>query len=194
MLQIAIFASGSGTNADNLIKYFSSNKEVRIDIVLANNAEAGVISKAEKSGIAVKIFSRKQFLEGNEILNCLKDRKIDFIILAGFLLLVPDNIIQRYENMIINIHPTLLPAHGGKGFYGSKVHQAVIDAGSIMSGITIHKVNTKFDDGEIIFQAACHISKEDTAETLASKIHSLEYKYFPVVIEKYMGSLIPKSV
>lgn len=189
MIRIAIFASGSGSNAENLIRYFSGNRKMQVALVLTNNANAGVIERAKKLNTPWKVFSGKLFLEGNEIPECLQEHKIDAIILAGFLLLVSEKIIKLYNDRIINIHPALLPLHGGKGFYGSKVHQAVIDSKSIMSGITIHKVNTKFDEGEIIFQAACHVSKDDTAESLATKIHDLEYSYFPVVAEKYLSAL-----
>jgi phosphoribosylglycinamide formyltransferase-1 len=150
---------------------------------------AGVIERAKKMNIPCKIYSRKEFLEGNEILKCLKENKVDAIILAGFLLLVPQNLIQEFPDRIINIHPALLPGHGGKGFYGANVHEAVLKTGSLISGITIHKVNEKFDEGEIIFQAACHVSKDDDAGSLSAKIHELEYKYFPVVTEKYLRSL-----
>ncbi len=189
MMRLAIFASGSGTNAENLIRYFSDNKEIGVSLVLTNNAKAGVIGRAESLNTPCMVFSKQQFLDGTEILNCLDENRIDAIILAGFLLLVPENIIQRFGDHIINIHPALLPGHGGKGFYGSNVHQAVINTKSIMSGITIHKVNNRFDEGEIIFQAACHVAKSDTAETLAAKIHTLEYQYFPIVTEKYLKSL-----
>lgn len=189
MMRIAIFASGTGTNAGNLVRYFSESKLIQVKLVLTNNATAGVIARAQSLNVPCKTFSRKQFLEGNDILKCLLDEKIDAIILAGFLLLVPENIILHFGERIINIHPALLPAHGGKGFYGSNVHKAVIDSGAIMSGITIHKVNKKFDEGEIIFQAACHIGNDETAETLATKIHALEYAYFPVVIQKYLSDL-----
>jgi phosphoribosylglycinamide formyltransferase-1 len=185
MMQMAIFASGSGTNAENLIRYFAAHHSLKAALVLTNNARAGVIDRTAKLNVPCKVFSKQQFLDGEEILNCLGAHQIDFIVLAGYLLLVPEKILSHYHDRIINIHPALLPAHGGKGFYGSNVHEAVIQTKSIMSGITIHKVNSKFDEGEIIFQAACHVSKDETAESLAVKIHELEYTYFPVVTEKY---------
>jgi phosphoribosylglycinamide formyltransferase-1 len=189
MKKIAVFASGSGTNAENLIRYFAGNKSFNISLVLTNNEKAGVLERAKTLNVLAKCFSRAQFLDGQEILQCLKENGIDFIVLAGYLLLIPGSIIQHFQDRVINIHPALLPAHGGKGFYGANVHDSVIKSGAIMSGITIHKVNEQFDEGEIIFQAACHISKEDTPETLAIKIHELEYAYFPVVTEKYFRSL-----
>ena len=189
MTQIAVFASGSGTNAENLIRSWAGHKHLKIAVVMTNNPDAGVIGRAGKLGVPCMTFTRKQFLEGDDVLKLLNEKKIDAIILAGFLLLIPKNIIHAFPEKVINVHPALLPAHGGKGFYGANVHQAVINSGSVISGITIHKVNDRFDEGEIIFQAACHVAKNDTAETLAEKIHQLEYKYFPVVAEKYFRSL-----
>ena len=179
-----MFASGTGTNAENLISHFSNSELAKVELVLSNNAAAGVLQRAARWKIPATIFNRKDFIESEKILQVLLDKKIDLVILAGFLWLVPGNIIHAFEKKIINIHPALLPGFGGKGFYGKNVHQSVIDSGAGMSGITIHYVNDQFDDGEIIFQAACYISRSDTADSLAEKIHSLEYRYFPVVVEK----------
>jgi phosphoribosylglycinamide formyltransferase-1 len=184
MIRIAVFASGSGSNAENIVRHFEGNKLISTPIILTNNKDAGVIQRAKRLKIPCSVFSNIEFRETDKVLKLLESAKIDYIVLAGFLLLVPKKIIYKYKDRIINIHPALLPHFGGKGFYGMKVHKAVIDTGAIMSGITIHHVNEQFDDGEIIFQAACHVSKEDTAESLAGKIHALEYAYFPVVIEK----------
>ena len=189
MVNIAIFASGSGTNAENIIKYFSNNQRVRIKSVYTNNSKAGVIERSEKWNIPVRNFSKGDLNNGEGFAKSLMTDNIHFIVLAGFLLLVPSEVIETYRNRIINIHPALLPLHGGKGFYGNNVHQAVINSGAIISGITIHHVNEKFDEGEIIFQAACHVSHNETPESLAKKIHELEYSYFPVVIEKITGNL-----
>jgi phosphoribosylglycinamide formyltransferase 1 len=189
MIRIAVFASGSGTNAENIVRYFSGNDILKIQLILTNNPKAGVIERASKLKVPVEIFSKADLESSDLISNKLKEAQIDFIVLAGFLLLIPKKIIDSYKGRIINIHPALLPLNGGKGFYGHNVHQAVISSGAIMSGITIHHVNEKFDEGEIIFQAACHVSKEDTADSLAVKIHKLEYSYFPVVIEKVIRTI-----
>ncbi len=191
MIRIAVFASGSGTNAEKLVKHFVNSHIATVELILTNNKEAGVINRAQGLNVKCEVFSNNQFKKGDDILQTLSKNKIDFIVLAGFLLLIPGNIIREYKNRIVNIHPALLPLYGGKGFYGSKVHEAVIQSGAIISGITIHKVNEKFDEGEIIFQAACHVNKEDTPSTLAEKIHSLEYTFFSNVVEKVI-SLLPK--
>ncbi len=181
---LAIFASGSGSNAENIVRYFQDSEEVSISLILTNNHSAGVIERAERLGIPCSVFNKEEFYLTNRIREMLEGRKIDFIILAGFLLLVPQDLIQAYKGKIINIHPALLPAFGGKGYYGDKVHTAVIESGQAMSGISIHHVTEKFDEGGIIFQAACHVNSTDNVSTLADKIHELEYKYFPVVLEK----------
>ena len=184
--RIAVFASGSGTNAENLVHYFSNSDQVKVELILCNNPAAGVIDRAKNLDVPCFVFNRKDFYESTLVLNRLLEKKIDLVVLAGFLWLIPTNMIAAFEKKIINIHPALLPGVGGKGFYGMIVHQAVIDSKSLLSGITIHYVNEKFDEGEIIFQAACHINKQDSAEALAKKIHKLEYSYFPVVVEKVL--------
>ena len=187
MINIAIFASGSGSNAQNIASYFRNSNVANVKLILTNNPKAGVIERAKKLNIHYKVFEKDIFKNGNTISELLKKENIDFLVLAGFLLLVPLSIINLFKGKIINLHPALLPEHGGKGFYGSNVHKSVIDSGAFMSGITIHHVNEKFDKGEIIFQAACHVSKTETLETLAQKIHKLEYAYFPIVIEKLLN-------
>jgi phosphoribosylglycinamide formyltransferase-1 len=184
MKRIAVFASGSGTNAENLVSYFRKTGSCEIALIVTNNPSAGVIAKANRLDVKVSLFSKTELMNGELISSHLQDEKIDFIILAGYLLLVPAVLITNFQNRIINIHPALLPGHGGKGFYGENVHRSVIASGAIMSGITIHYVNEKFDEGEIIFQAACHVDANETSESLAKKIHELEYAYFPVVVEK----------
>lgn len=186
MKNIAIFASGSGTNAENIAEYFKGNPNVCIKLILANKPDAFVLKRAEKFSIPTFIFNRYQFYQTEEVLNILKENLICFIVLAGFLWLVPDNILKAYPNQIINIHPALLPKYGGKGFYGSVVHEAVIRSGDNESGITIHYVNEIYDSGQIIFQARCQVEPDDTPESLARKVHQLEYEYFPVVIEKLL--------
>jgi phosphoribosylglycinamide formyltransferase-1 len=189
MKRLAIFASGSGSNAENIALHFIGNKNTNVSLIVTNNPQAGVIERAEKFQIPVLIFTKKEFSEAGTILDALKEHNIDIIMRAGFLLLVPPVLVDEFKGRIINIHPALLPLFGGKGFYGANVHQKVIETKSLISGITIHHVNEFFDEGEIIFQAACHIAKDDTPEILAEKIHHLEKMYFPVVIEKFVQQL-----
>ncbi len=189
MKRLAIFASGSGTNAENIALHFLGSLDISVSVIITNNPNAGVIDRAEKFQIPVVVITKKEFSDSERVLEVLKEYNIEVIILAGFLLLVPIPIIEEYKNRIINIHPALLPQFGGKGFFGANVHQKVIETKSLISGITIHHVNEFFDEGEIIFQAACHIDKLDTPESLADKIHCLEKMYFPVVVEKFVQQL-----
>jgi len=186
MSRIAIFASGSGTNAENIIKYFKNNKKIEVALVLSNNKNAFVLERASKLNIETGTFDRTAFKDTDEIIKLLKERKIDFIVLAGFLWLIPKKMISEYNNRIINIHPALLPKYGGKGMYGMHIHNAVIKNKEKESGISVHKVNEKYDDGAIVFQAKCTIELGDTPESLAKKIHKLEYKHFPKVIEEWI--------
>ena len=181
MKNIAIFASGSGSNAQNIIEFFK-NSDINISLILTNNPNAFVIKRAENLNIPSYIFDKEEFYNSNKIIQKLHDLNIDLIVLSGFLWLVPENLIEFYNDKIINIHPALLPSYGGKGMYGDKVHKAVIDNKESESGITIHFVNKKYDEGNIIFQAKCKIEKNDTPESLAKKIHELEYAHFPKVI------------
>lgn len=189
MKNIAIFASGSGTNAENLIKFFRTSPFGRVRIVLSNRAGAGVLERAQSLDVESFVFTREQFYQSDEVLQVLVERGIDFIVLAGFLWLVPANLLKPYENKIVNIHPALLPKYGGKGMYGSHVHRAVLEAGDPESGISIHYVNPRYDDGDIIFQATCKVDPGDTAESLAGKVHELEYAHFPGVVEKLLKEL-----
>ncbi len=184
MAHIAIFASGNGTNAERIAKYFSDSEIITVNMILTNNPDAGVIKRANNLGIETIVFNKHEFYKTNKIVSILEDNKIDFIVLAGFLWLVPENLLLKYENRIINIHPALLPKYGGKGMYGMNVHKAVIESGDSMSGITIHMVNDKYDEGQIIFQANVNVTKDDTPDTLAAKIHKLEYQHFPVIISE----------
>lgn len=184
MIKVAIFASGAGTNAENIIKYFCNNKEINISFIFTNNENAGIIKRAEMLKIPVVIFSKEDFHQNDKVLNFLKKENIDFIILAGFLWIVPSLIVKNFKNKIINIHPALLPKYGGKGMYGENVHKKVIENGETESGITIHFVNEKYDDGDIIFQTKCKVEKNDTHESLANKIHKLEYKFYPLIIDE----------
>lgn len=186
MQRLAIFASGSGTNAEAIIRHFKNSTTHSVIRVYCNKPDAGVISRADKLGVPCLVFDKTEFQNGSKILNQLKEDKTDAIALAGFLWLVPDYLIHAFPGHIFNIHPALLPEFGGKGFYGSKVHQAVLESGKPISGITIHEVNEKFDEGKILFQAACYCSPDDTPDSLANKIHQLEHKYYPVVLEKIL--------
>jgi phosphoribosylglycinamide formyltransferase 1 len=189
MRNIAIFASGSGTNAENIIKYFSNNKTVRVGLVLSNKREASVLKRAATLNVRSVFFDRKELYQKDKVLRYLSMYKIDFIVLAGFLWLIPENILDLYEKRIINIHPALLPGYGGKGMYGERVHEAVIANHDKESGITIHYVNKAYDEGDIIFQARCKVDSKDTPDTLAARVHSLEYEYFPKVIEELVVKL-----
>jgi phosphoribosylglycinamide formyltransferase 1 len=189
MRNIAIFASGSGTNAENIIAYFSTRNTAKVALILSNKRDSFVLERAAKHNIRSVFFERKEFYVTGKVLRYLLLYKIDFIVLAGFLWLVPDNILQQYKDRIVNIHPALLPAHGGKGMYGEFVHRAVIEKHEKESGISIHYVNESYDKGSIIFQAKCKVEKTDTPETLARKIHELEYEHYPRVIEDIVVKL-----
>lgn len=189
MINIAIFASGSGSNAENIVHYFEGKKEVSIPLIISNKKDAYVHERAKKLHIKSVTFSKNEFESTNHVLECLKDNNIDFIVLAGYLLKVPDNILHAYPHRIINIHPALLPKFGGKGMYGDNVHKAVVEAGEKESGITIHYVNENYDEGAVIFQAKCPVLPGDTYEDVAKKVHTLEYMHFPIVIEDVLKSL-----
>ena len=189
MKNIAIFASGSGTNAENLIRFFRTSPFGRVRIVLSNRAGAGVIDRAQSLEVESFVFTKEQFYNSDEVLNMLVERDIDFIVLAGFLWLVPQNILLPFENKIVNIHPALLPKYGGKGMYGAHVHRAVIEAGDSESGISIHYVSPDYDEGDIIFQTRCTLDPGETPESLAEKVHELEYAYFPKVVENLLKEL-----
>lgn len=184
MIKIAIFASGSGSNAENIIRYFENNSKVEIVVIISNKADAYVHQRAAMLGIDSRTFSKTDFQTTDKVLDYLKDSKIDFIVLAGFLIKVPTNLLSAYPNKIINIHPALLPKYGGKGMYGDNVHKAVVDAKEKESGITIHYINENYDEGNIIFQAKCEVSPSDNYSDVASKVHNLEYENFPKIIEK----------
>jgi phosphoribosylglycinamide formyltransferase-1 len=182
--RIAIFASGSGTNAQNIFEYFSENENVVVDSMWSNNPDAFALERAKKFGIKTFVFNKNEFRNTSFVVEELQKRKVDLIVLAGFLWLIPMNLIQNFR--IINIHPALLPKYGGKGMYGIKVHHAVVENKDIESGISIHFVNEKYDEGEIIFQAKCPVLPTDSADDVANKVHQLEYKYFPELIEKVL--------
>jgi phosphoribosylglycinamide formyltransferase-1 len=182
--KIALFASGAGTNAQKIIEFFEGNKEISVGLIVCNKPGAGVLNIASASHIDVLLIDKEEFFRGNGYVDKLKNARIDFIVLAGFLWKIPQTMIDAYRNKIINIHPALLPKYGGKGMYGSKVHEAVIAAGEKESGITIHYVDEQYDNGDVIFQATCAVLQNDTADSLAAKIHKLEHENFPRVVEE----------
>ena len=189
MINIAIFASGSGSNAENIADYFKGSTEIGVTLILSNKQDAYVHERAKKLGIPSFTFTKAEFADGTEILEILREYEIDFIVLAGFLLKVSKSLLEAYPRRIVNIHPALLPKHGGRGMYGDRVHQAVLDAGETESGITIHYINEHYDEGSIIFQAICKVEPGDNSETLAARVHALEYAHFPCVIEAVLKEL-----
>ena len=186
MKNIAIFASGNGSNAEKIIRHFENRADTRVTLVLSNNKNAFVIERAKNLGVETVTFSREQFYKTNEILEILNQNNTDLIVLAGFLWLIPGNLLQNFPKRIINIHPALLPKYGGKGMYGEKVHESVIKNGEVESGITIHFVNEFYDEGQIIFQARCLVEPSETIDSLAIKIHALEHEYFPAVVDNVL--------
>ncbi len=187
MTRLAIFASGSGTNAEAIAKHFGSGKDIEVALILSNKKDAFVLERAKNLGIKTYVFNRDQFYQTDEITQLLQTEEIDYIVLAGFLWLVPRNLVQAFPAKIINIHPSLIPKHCGKGMYGSKVHEAVIDQGDAESGITIHLVDEIYDNGKILRQEKVTVEEGDDADSLASKIHALEYEFFPKTIEAYIN-------
>lgn len=187
MKKIIVFASGSGTNAENIIKYFSNIEIAKVVSVFTNNASAKVIERAKNHQIPVEIFEKNEFLERN-VLQKIQKIDPDLIVLAGFLLKFPENIIELYPNKIINIHPALLPKYGGKGMYGMHIHRAIVNNKEKETGISIHYVNENYDEGAIIFQANVALTEEDTPETVAEKIHELEQKHFPEIIHRLLDT------
>lgn len=183
MKNIAIFASGSGSNAQKIITHFSGHPTIHVALVISNRATAQVLERARTAQVPCVICTREDFLDNAKILSILKEKNIDWIVLAGFLLLVPSYLIQAFPKKIINIHPALLPRHGGAGMYGMRVHEAVVAAGDKRTGITIHFVDDRYDEGEIIFQAQCDVNESDTPQSVAHKVLELEHTHFPVVIE-----------
>lgn len=187
--KIAIFASGAGSNAKKIIEYFEGKDRIVIKLIVCNKAGAGIIKIAADHHIPVLMIERERFFRGDSYMEEFQQLAIDFIVLAGFLWKIPETLIRNYRNKIINIHPALLPKYGGKGMYGSKVHEAVIAAGETESGITIHYVDEHYDNGDIIFQAKCPVLENDTPETLAEKIHHLEHENFARVIEECVNKV-----
>lgn len=186
---IAILASGSGTNAENIIRYFLVRESVCVALVLTNRRDAFVLERARVLGVPCCFFPKDEWEDGRAVLSVLEEYGIDFVVLAGFLARVPDVVLHAYPDRIINIHPSLLPKFGGKGMYGNRVHEAVLAAGETESGITIHYVNERYDEGGVIRQARCPVLPGDTPEELACRIHALEYKVYPEVIERLLSEI-----
>lgn len=185
MKNIAILASGEGTNAERIIRYFEEKEEINVSVVIASRATAGVIKRAERLHVPCRVVTSAGFASG-EALRVLREYKADFVVLAGFLLRIPDDILHAYPQRMVNIHPSLLPKFGGKGMYGMHVHKAVLEAGEKESGITIQYINERYDEGDYVFQAKCPVLPDDTPETLAERVHQLEYRYYPEVIENLL--------
>lgn len=183
MTRIAILASGSGSNAEAIIKAFENDKEIKVTLVISNNSNAGVLVRAEKSKVPFKVMNTAQTKEGL-LLKALIENQIDYIVLAGYMKLIPANIIEYFENRILNIHPALLPKYGGKGMYGENVHKAVEEANEKESGITIHLVNQNYDEGAILFQERVALETVDTYKEIGAKVLKLEHKYYPQIIKK----------
>jgi len=186
---LVIFASGAGSNAQQIINYFRNSTVAKVVLIACNKAGAGVISIAQEEKIPVLMIEKERFFKGDAYLPEFQNRKVDLIILAGFLWKVPQKLIDAYPRRIVNIHPALLPKYGGKGMYGQYVHEAILNAGEMESGITIHFVDEHYDNGDIIFQTACPVLDSDTSETLAQRIHQLEHLHYPLVIEQTLKDL-----
>jgi len=185
MKYIAVFASGSGSNAENIIRHFKNHPNIRIDSVWSNKKDAFVLQRAQNLGVESRCFSREEFCRSDQMIRELQHRNVKVIVLAGFLWLIPPEFIDAFT--IINIHPALLPSYGGKGMFGSFVHESILRNKEKESGITIHLVNNEYDKGEHLLQMKCPVFPDDTPETLAARIHELEYKYFPQAIEDYLN-------
>lgn len=193
-IQLAILASGNGTNAQQIAEYFADRTDVNINVIIYNKKDAYVARRAEALGIESHYFNRRDFFETDNVLLFLRDRQIDYLILAGFLLLVPENLLKAFPDRIINIHPALLPKYGGKGMYGHNVHEAVVANHETETGITIHIVDQHYDRGTTLFQARCNVAPTDTADDVAAKIHLLEKAWFPKVIDAFvLNKPMPKQ-
>lgn len=191
MKNIAILASGSGTNAENMVRYFAANKLIKVAVVLSNHAHAGVHGRVNALGVPSFTFSKEDFAAATPILDKLAAFAVDFVVLAGFMSKIPDALLAAFPERVVNIHPALLPKFGGKGMYGHHVHEAMLAAGESESGITIHYVNAHYDEGKILFQAACPVLPDDTPDTLAQRVHQLEYAHYPRVVEQLLTLLPP---
>ncbi|MGB3183180.1 MAG: phosphoribosylglycinamide formyltransferase [Cyclobacteriaceae bacterium] len=186
MHRIAVFASGSGSNAQKIFEHFASQEGIAVSLLLSNKAGAPVMQKAETFGIPAVAFSREDLYENGRVEELLGKNEIDFIVLAGFLWLVPGSLVKAYPDRIVNIHPALLPRYGGKGMYGMNVHRAVKEAGEAESGMTVHLVNEKYDEGNILYQARTPLQPDDTPEDIDARVLALEHRHYPEVIQSYI--------
>lgn len=193
MKKIAIFASGSGTNMEAIANYFAGNAEVKVELVVASRPDAYVLTRAARLGIPAAVLTGREMKDEGRVLGLLRDHGIAFIVLAGYLLRIPPYLVAAYPRAIVNIHPALLPLHGGKGMYGDFVHEDVLRCGDAESGITIHYVNEQYDAGDIIFQATCPVLPGDTPHTLAERVHALEYAHFPRVVAETVQGLVAET-
>jgi phosphoribosylglycinamide formyltransferase-1 len=184
--RIAILASGDGSNAENIIRHFKDRGDITVALVLSNNPDAFVLQRAAQLNVPARFSNRVHFRETGEVLDWLRKEKVTHIVLAGFLWLVPSSILEAYEGRIVNIHPALLPRHGGKGMYGARVHEAVRASGDLESGITIHIIDRRYDEGKVIFQKTCPVLDSDTPEDIANNVRALEHKHYPRVIEEWI--------
>jgi phosphoribosylglycinamide formyltransferase 1 len=189
MKRIAIFASGSGSNAEQIGRYFTDRTDVEVSLILTNNPTAGVIQRARKLHIPVVVFDRTLFYESNRLVELLLNAGVDLVVLAGFMMQVPANLIDAYPNRMLNIHPALLPRFGGKGMYGHYVHEAVVAAGERQSGITIHYVNEAYDEGEIVYQATVELDPTDTPDEVSRKVQVLEHQHYPRIVDEVISAL-----
>lgn len=185
--RLAIFASGSGTNAEEIMKFFGDHETIEVAVLLSNTHDAYALERAAKFKVPSSVFNRKQFRETDEVLEVLKQKRVTHVILAGFLWLIPENLLKAYPGKIVNIHPALLPKHGGKGMYGMRVHEAVKASGDRETGVTIHLVNDHYDEGEVLAQKSVAVEPKDTAYDIAEKVHKLEYQFYPAVIEAWIA-------
>ena len=183
MIRLAVMASGSGSNAENIVKYFSHSTEIEVAAIITNKADAYVLERAQYLHVPSYVMSRADMVGTDKLLNLLIELNVDWVILAGFLVLLPESIVNKYDGKILNIHPSLLPKFGGKGMFGDKVHKAVVEAREKETGITIHKIDANYDEGTTIFQAKIRVEPLDNAEKVAQKVHALEYKFYPKIIE-----------
>ncbi len=184
--RIAIFASGNGSNAEEIIRHFKDHPTGEVVLVLSNRPDAFALTRAKRNNIESRVFDRATYRDTTEVLQWLREKGVTHIVLAGFLWLVPGYLVDAFRDRIINIHPALLPRYGGRGMYGMKVHEAVRDSGDAETGITIHLVNAHYDEGTILFQAKCDVAPDDTPDAIAQKVHALEYAHFPLVIERWI--------
>jgi len=191
--RLAVFASGSGTNAEEIFKYFKHHPAIEVVLLLSNNPDAFALQRAKNHQIKNAVFNRKEFSEGDAITQLLKENAVTHIVLAGFLWLIPEYLLRTYPDRIINIHPALLPKYGGKGMYGSRVHKAVKASGELETGITIHLVNDRYDEGRILFQGRCAISENYRPEEIAACVHKLEHEHYPRVIEAWVLNQLTKD-